>query len=330
MMGTSFESIFFLLSVAWVSDVIIGDPLWFYRYIPHPVTWFGWLIHQADTAIHYPKRSALFQRIWGILHLMILIGVLGWASWCAQQYLLKQPYGWIIVGLISGVFLAQNSLYRHVKKVASQLQKQDLDQARSAVGKIVGRDIHQLNGTGVSRAAIESLSESFNDGVVAPFFWLAVAGLPGIVIYKLANTADSMIGHKNDRYLYYGWAAARFDDLLNLIPARLSGLLLILAALLGLSIRSAKRGLRIMMQDARLHASPNAGWPEAAMAGILDIRLGGPRWYQGEEDQAAWFHPNGREQANFYDIYQALHIYRLGCLLMAAFGIGTIGLIILI
>lgn len=330
MIGTSFESIFFVLIVAWVSDVIIGDPQWFYKYIPHPVTWFGWLIYQADRLIYYSARSFFFQRIWGILHLTILIMVLGSVSWWAQKYLLEQSYGWFIIGLVSGIFLAQNSLYGHVCEVAKQLKNQNITQARSAVSKIVGRDPSKLDEAGISRAAIESLSESFNDGVVAPFFWLVVGGLPGIIIYKFANTADSMIGHKNDRYLYYGWAAARFDDLLNLIPARLSGFLLLLAAGLILPATSAKRGLHIMMQDAHLHASPNAGWPEAAIAGILDISLGGPRWYEGKEEQAAWFNANGRKEANFHDIYQALNIYLFSCLWMAVFGIGTIGIIILV
>lgn len=318
MIWTSPTLILLIAILAWFSDVIIGDPPVVYRRIPHPVCLFGWVINLLDNFINYTKKLPVFQRIWGVTHLSLLIIIFGSTAWLFQEYMLQFSWGWIILGVFAGVFLAQNSLYHHVKIVEHHLKLQDIEKARNAVGKIVGRDTKDLQETEISRAALESLSESYNDGVVAPFFWLVIAGLPGIIIYKLINTADSMIGHRTSRYLYYGWAAARTDDVLNLIPARLAGFLIVLSGLLIYGIKSAQRGLKSMWHDARLHASPNAGWPEAAMAGLLNIRLGGPRYYDGNYSDNPWFHETGQD-ANLTHLKQGINLYIVSCLLMLLF-----------
>jgi adenosylcobinamide-phosphate synthase len=177
-----------------------------------------------------------------------------------------------IIALVGTVGLAQRSLFEHVNNVLTSLRGGDLPASRERVSFIVGRDTRELDATGVSAAALESLAESFNDGIVAPAFWFLIAGLPGLFAYKVINTADSLIGHKEERWRAFGWAAARIDDVANLVPARLAGVLLVLAGF---------RGFGVMVSDAAKHASPNAGWPEAAMAGALRVRLGGPATYDG-------------------------------------------------
>jgi adenosylcobinamide-phosphate synthase len=177
-----------------------------------------------------------------------------------------------IIALVATVGLAQRSLFQHVNNVLASLRAGDLAESRERVSLIVGRDTRRLDAAGVCAAALESLAESFNDGIVAPTFWFLIAGLPGLFAYKVINTADSLIGHKEERWRAFGWAAARVDDVANLVPARIAGALLVLAGL---------GGFRVMVSDAAKHASPNAGWPEAAMAGALRVRLGGPATYDG-------------------------------------------------
>jgi adenosylcobinamide-phosphate synthase len=215
-------------------------------------------------------------------------------------------WGWIAVALLAFPGLAQRSLFDHVRAVERPLASGDLVAAREAVGMIVGRDTAALDESGVARAGIESLAESFGDGVVAPLFWLLLLGLPGIWIYKAINTADSLIGHREEPWRAFGWAAARTDDLLNLIPARIAGGLLCLAG---------AGGWRVLWRDARQHASPNAGWPEAAMAGALGLRLAGPIAYDGVMHDKPWI-GEGRAQAGVGDLRRALSIYRRACLLL--------------
>jgi adenosylcobinamide-phosphate synthase len=214
---------------------------------------------------------------------------------------------------VASTLLAQRSLDAHVLAVANALEQEGVEAGRRAVSMIVGRDTAALDEAGVSRAAIESLAENFSDGVVAPLFWLLVAGLPGIFGYKAINTADSMIGHKTDRYLAFGWASARVDDLVNLPASRLAALWLVLAAaaLSGLSPRGA---IAAMRRDANGHRSPNAGWPEAAVAGALGLRLAGPRAYDGAMVDDHWI-GDGRETASARDIRLALRQYRVACVI---------------
>jgi adenosylcobinamide-phosphate synthase len=229
--------------------------------------------------------------------LLIIVGVSGAAGWLIARY--GGPWAVAIIGALG---LAQRSLFDHARAVAKPLCVGDVDGARIAVGRIVGRDVERLDESGVATAAIESLAESFNDGVVAPLLWFVVGGLPGLFVYKAVNTADSLIGHREPRWRSFGWASARFDDLLNLVPARLAGVLIALAG---------RGGWRIMFRDAGKHASPNAGWPETAMAGALGVRLGGPAWYDGAPSDRAVL-GEGREAASA-DLARALRIYLLAC-----------------
>ena len=213
----------------------------------------------------------------------------------------------VAVALAASTLIAQRSLYEHVARVASALESGDLKTAREAVSHIVGRDTADLDEAGVARAAIESLAENFSDGVVAPTFWMVLAGLPGASLYKAINTADSMIGHRSERYRDFGRTAAQLDDLVNLPASRLSAFLIIAAA--SFSKRtSASDALQAMRRDAIKHTSPNAGYPEAALAGALGLSLGGPRSYDGAEQEGA-FMGDGRREATATDIHAALELY---------------------
>jgi adenosylcobinamide-phosphate synthase len=209
---------------------------------------------------------------------------------------------WIAVALLAWPALAQRSLDQHFVPVISALQAGDLTRAQEAVSMIVGRDTAVLDREGVARAAIESLAESFCDGVIAPLFWLIVAGLPGIWAMKAINTADSLIGHKDAPYRHFGWAAARLDDVMNFIPARISAMLICFAGM---------RGWRTCWRDARCHASPNAGWPEAAMAGVLEVRLAGPVSYDGVVVAKPWIGMGGGPDGSA--MVRARRVYHRAC-----------------
>jgi adenosylcobinamide-phosphate synthase len=220
--------------------------------------------------------------------------------------------------LLLSTMIASKSLYQHVHAVASSLKNDSIDNARSAAGEIVGRDTKNLDHHGIARAAIESLSENFSDGVVAPIFWTALFGLPGALAYKMLNTADSMIGYKNDRYLYFGWAAARLDDLANFIPARISAFLLCIAAFIW-GQNEAKRSWIAITNDANKQLSINAGYPEAAMAGALNLRLAGPRDYGDQTIKGDWIgiaNEGSTADATGEDIGKGLSLYLNACLLL--------------
>ena len=250
----------------------------------------------------------------GLATLLVLLAVSGISAtviFLLAQHFLAGFAATLVCGAVASTLLAQRSLDAHVRAVADALEQEGIEAGRRAVSMIVGRDTAGLDEAGISRAAIESLAENFSDGVVAPLFWLLAAGLPGIFGYKAINTADSMIGHKSDRYLAFGWASARLDDLVNLPASRLSALWLVLAAvaLSGLSPRGAITAVR---RDASTHRSPNAGWPEAAMAGALGLRFAGPRVYDGAVIEDHWI-GDGRETASARDIRLALRQYRVAC-----------------
>ena len=253
-------------------------------------------------------NSTKSGRTSGIIALLTLLVIVGSLTGIIQHELLKLPFGILITALIGSALIAQRSLYLHVRDVATALERDGLAAGRAAVAHIVGRDTEALDEAGVARAAIESLAESFSDGVVAPVFWLAVAGLPGAALYKAINTADSMVGHHSERYEDFGWASARLDDLVNLPASRLSALLLIAAAALRRD-GTATDAWRSVWFDAPRHRSPNAGYPEAAMAGALGLSLGGPRTYDGELIEDATM-GNGRWDASAADIRRALVLYR--------------------
>lgn len=289
--------------VALVIDRIVGYPQPLVARIGHPVIWMGALIGWLDTNLNLGAG----RPIKGVLALLILMAATLAITVPLAALLRSLPFGWIVEALLAASLIAQKSLDDAVSEVAAALRR-SLAEGRRAVSHIVGRDPDALDEAGVARAAIESLAESTSDGVVAPLFWLLVGGLPGIALYKAVNTADSMIGHRTERHLEFGWASACFDDLLNLAPARLSALLIAAAAALtpGADAAAAWRTARA---DARRHDSPNAGWPEAAIAGALGFSLGGPRSYAGETVDLPRF-GTGRTDLGADDIAAALRLYR--------------------
>jgi adenosylcobinamide-phosphate synthase len=295
-------------------DAILGEMRLVFMVVPHPVVLAGRAIALFDRKLNRLHRSERSRRERGIVTVIVLVGgaaalgaVLHWL--CSRNFL-----GAAIEALAVGVLLSQRSLFQHVAAVAAALQWGGLPAGREAVRHIVGRDPDSLDGPGVARAAIESLAENFSDGVVAPIFWYLLFGLPGLFAYKMANTLDSMIGHRSEHYRAFGWAAARFDDLVNLVPARLSGLLLVLAAMFAGDAMPGP-ALRIMLRDGGKHHSPNAGWPEAAMAGALGLALAGPRQYPEGAVNDPWL-GDGTPLARPADIVRALRLYGYAGLLL--------------
>ena len=268
----------------------------------------GRLIAALERRCNGESVSPAWRRILGALTVVLLIGIVGVAALIIERGLLLLPFGLVGAAILASTLIAQRSLHQHVARVADALENDDLRGARDAVSRIVGRDTKTLDEAGVARAAIESLAENFSDGVVAPVIWMIIGGLPGAAIYKAINTADSMIGHQTPRYQAFGWAAARLDDLLNLPASRLTALLIIAAAA-ATKGTSAPAAWAAVCRDARHHRSPNAGYPEAAMAGALGLALGGPRAYGGVHVEGA-FMGDGRRAAQTADIRAALGLYR--------------------
>jgi adenosylcobinamide-phosphate synthase len=305
-----------LAFLAMLIELCIGYPERLTRAIGHPVIWMGALIERCDRLLNNETTPQL-RRLLGVLALAALLGLVGTAAVVVQSQLLRLPYGLIAVAVLASTMIAQRSLHRYVANVASALDTNGLAAGRQAVSHIVGRDTAGLDRAGVARAAIESLAENFSDAVVAPVFWLVLAGLPGIALYKAINTADSMIGHRTPRHTDFGWAAARLDDLVNLPASRLAALLLIAASALRTD-GSARRACRTVRRDAAKHRSPNAGYPEAAMAGALDLSLAGPRAYGGVAVEDALM-GNGSREAGATDIHRALALYRSADAILLAF-----------
>jgi adenosylcobinamide-phosphate synthase len=306
-----------VLPLSLALDAVFGDPEALNRRQLHPVQLIGRVIAWADMHFNLESDTPGRRRnlgAWTVIGLLLGALILGSL---AQAILLALPLGWLWLALVMSTLIAQKSLYDHVAAVASGLETGGLGGGRLAVSRIVGRDPESLDQAGVSRAAIESLAENFSDGVVAPVFWAALLGLPGLLAYKVINTADSMIGHKSVRHLHFGWAAARLDDLVNLVPARLSGLITCAAALL-LSGAGAHGAWQAMRRDARHHRSPNAGWPEAAFAGALGLAIAGPRVYGGDLVQDHWMNEGGRPHAAAPDIRMALRLFVRACCVQAA------------
>ncbi len=304
------------LVLALALDAALGDPAFVYARIPHPIAVIGRAISWLERRWNREDQADSARRRAGAIVCLVLILASAGAGFVIERILLGFRFGWIADSVLVSLFLAQNSLYFHVAAVARALTNEGLARGRKAVAKIVGRDPESLDEAGVCRAALESLAENFSDGVVAPAFWALVFGLPGILVYKTINTADSMIGHKTPRHLAFGWAAARLDDLLNLIPARLAGLLIVASSVAVPSARS-RDGFHAMMRDAAKHRSPNAGWQEAALAGALGVALAGPRRYAGRLVEDYWMNLGGRSEATVDDIRRGLNIYVAACLLQA-------------
>ncbi|MEM8634986.1 MAG: adenosylcobinamide-phosphate synthase CbiB [Pseudomonadota bacterium] len=270
-----------LMLLAWAIEAAFGWPEWLYKRIRHPVVWIGALISSCDATLNRTRWSHYVRYLAGVITtLLVIIIVTGIAVFISAR-LPANWWGMAIEASIASSLIASRSLYTHVAAVARPLASGDIDSARKAVSMIVGRDPNQLDEAGIARASLESLAENASDGVVASLFWGAIFGLPGLAAYKAINTLDSMIGHRNNQYAAFGGFAARLDDVANIIPARLTGLLIAVA---GLNYASFK----IMLRDARHHRSPNAGWPEAAMAGALTVRLSGPRSYGDAVTEQPW------------------------------------------
>lgn len=304
-----------LLAAALIIEAGFGYPQGLYALIGHPVTWIGALVSWLDRTLNRQSASFIMRKAAGILALALLLAatfVVPWGLTLLCRGL--GPLDWLPLALVTSSLIAQRSLHEHVARVAEGLERDGLKGGRAAVSMIVGRNPETLDEAGVSRAAIESLAENFSDGIVAPAFWLGAGGLPGGALYKAINTADSMIGHKTPRHLAFGWAAARLDDLVNLPASRLTALLLTAAAALD-GPSAPTNAWRAVRRDARHHRSPNAGWPEAAMAGALGLRLAGPRVYGDVRVDDGWM-GDGRAEAGAADIRRALALYRRACLLL--------------
>jgi adenosylcobinamide-phosphate synthase len=304
-----------LALAATIVEALIGYPPPLYRAIGHPVTWMGRWLAGLEQIMNQPGYGFAARRAAGVLALLIYLASVGFVAWLATRALLPfGPLGFAALALLAASLPAQRSLAGHVGAVAAGLDA-GLDEGRKAVAKIVGRNPDVLDEAGVARAAIESLAENFSDGVVAPILWTALGGLVGGALYKAINTADSMIGHRDERYKAFGWAAARLDDLVNLPASRLAALWLILAAALTPGA-SARKAARAVWRDASHHRSPNAGWPEAAMAGALGLKLAGPRVY-GERLVNDAFMGDGRREPAAADVRRALRLYRAACIIEA-------------
>ena len=314
-----FETNLLLLVAALLVEAAFGYPKALFARIAHPVVWIGALLERFERRGNRPTLPDPARRLNGVRCMLLVLAVsAGAAAILHGAAALLAP--WWIAALALSVpassLLAQRSLHEHVAAVGVGLSTGGLAEARDRVGHVVGRDPDSLDRAGVARAAIESLAENFSDGVVAPALWCAVLGLPGAAAYKAINTADSMIGHRDARFHDFGRFAARLDDLVNLPASRLAAVWIVLAAA---TTRGASPGaaLRAVRRDAPRHRSPNAGWPEAALAGALGLSLGGPRHYPGHFVDGAWM-GDGRAEATADDIDRALILYRRACAIQLA------------
>lgn len=311
------ETILLTLALALVIDRIVGDPDWLWARMPHPVVFFGKAIGFLDTRLNREGLDAAALKRRGVMTIVLLLALSAWLGLILHRLLAGfGPVGFLLEAVLVAVFLAQKSLADHVGRVAEGLRHGGLEGGRAAVSMIVGRDPKTLDEPAVCRAAIESLAENFSDGVVAPAFWYAVFGLPGLLAYKMLNTADSMIGHKSPKYLQFGWASARLDDLANLPAARLSILLIAAGALFHRGAGAARDALTVALRDHGLHRSPNSGWPEAAMAGALDLQLAGPRIYGGVRVSEPMINGPGRAVATSEDIDAGIAVFYGACTVM--------------
>lgn len=299
----------FVLLLALLIDRSIGDPDWIWRKVPHPVAAFGAGIKWFETRFNRKSMSSRRRKWFGIIAILVLLLVTFIIGLIIHALLLQLGFtGIIIEALVASIFLAQKSLVDHVGKVEKAFKLGSLVEARGAVSLIVGRDTKNLDESAVCRAAIESLAENSSDGVVAPVFWYLILGLPGLFCYKLVNTADSMVGYKNERFKDFGWASARLDDVVNFIPARLTAFIVILTSGLFINRKAAAKAVDVVRKDARHHHSPNAGFPECAFAGALDVKLLGPRIYSGKAVDEPFQNESGK-MAGPDDIYRAIRLF---------------------
>jgi len=296
-----------LTFLALLIELTIGYPDTLSRSIGHPVTWMGRVLSWFDQRLNREGADPEARRRAGAVTMLALLVIVGAVSFIIEWSLLLLPLGIVALGLVASTLLAQRSLFIQVSRVADALEEGGVTAGREAVARVVGRDTAKLDEAGVGRAAIETLAENFSDGVVAPAFWMVIAGLPGAALYKAINTADSMIGHRTERHQDFGRTAAQLDDIVNFPASRLSALLIVAASYLTKGA-SASRAWQTTWRDGPKHVSPNAGYPEAAMAGALGLSLAGPRTYDGALTDGAWM-GDGRREANAADIRAALDLY---------------------
>ncbi|MCA8926734.1 MAG: cobalamin biosynthesis protein CobD [Alphaproteobacteria bacterium] len=316
-----------LALAAMLAELATGYPQRIFRRIGHPVSWIGAGIAAADRNWNRERRTPAARFAAGALLVVLLLAgsvAIGLAFEMVLALSASGTVAFLAIAIAMGTLIAQRSLHDHVLAVAEAMETEGLEAGRQALSLVVGRDTQALDGAGVVRAAIESLAENFSDGVVAPVVWLAVAGPAGAIAYKAVNTADSMIGHRTARHEAFGKAAARLDDLINLPASRLAAVLIALAALVQPGAR-CRDAIRTVMRDARQHRSPNAGWPEAAVAGALGIRLSGPRVYGGVPSSDAAINAGGRANLVPADIHRALALYRRAdALLIGLLALGAV------
>jgi adenosylcobinamide-phosphate synthase len=316
-MGMSFTLVTILCAA--LIEAAFGYPAALLARVGHPVMWMGTLLDRLEERLNQPSMPEGTRRLNGLLALAALLAASILAALVLQDallLLLPILVALVLLAVLASTLIAQQSLYTHVAAVADALDGKGLEAGRVAVAKIVGRDTPSLDVAGVARASIESLAENFSDGVVAPCFWGALLGLPGMVAYKAVNTADSMIGHVTERHAAFGFAAAKLDDALNLPASRLAALWLAIAALFHADA-SMSAALATVRKDAKRHRSPNAGWPEASMAGALDLKIAGPRTYHGTLTDDAWI-GEGSSAASAADIRRALALYKTACAVQIA------------
>ena len=306
-----------ILLLALIIDAVVGDMGRVFRIVPHPVALVGGTAAWLERRLNRPRRSRRARAIRGLMVAVALPALAAAVGWGIAAGAARVPYGQAIELAVVAVLVAQRSLFDHVRRVGRALTRDGLGGGRAAVRHIVGRDPDGLDEHGVARAAIESLAENFADSVVAPAFWYLLFGLPGLLAYKCVNTLDSMLGHRSPRYAAFGAASARLDDVMNLVPARIAAAMIAGAALFAPQGRPG-RAVIVMVRDARKHPSPNAGWPEAAMAGALGVALLGPRRYDGEVADGPWLGAEFTARATPVDIGRALYVFTVACLLDGA------------
>ncbi len=299
-----------LMLIGLTVEATFSWPLWLYRRIRHPVVWIGALIAFLETRLNSEHRSHRNRRLLGAMTLFFVVTAAIAVATLISEGLPNNTWGYAVEAAIASTMLASRSLYAHVAAVARPLEDGATEQARDAIGHIVGRDASRLDSNGIARASLESLAENTSDGIVAPLFWGALLGLPGITAYKAINTLDSMLGHRSPRYEAFGWASARTDDLVNLLPARITAALFILAS-------GSRRAIRTVYRDAGLHRSPNAGWPESAMAGSIGVRLSGPRHYGRGVSNEPWINGNAPDPTA-ESIRDGLRLYVIAMIILAA------------
>ncbi len=296
-----------VLLVAVIVDAIWGDDHLLWRKFRHPIVLFGQYINFLDIEFNRDEFTESSRTFNGAIVVIMSIIIIWFIALFIEGLLFGNIIGNVILGLIISILLAGKSLFDHVKCIYDDFMRDDIDNAKKNLSKIVSRKVDDYDESAITRGTIESLSENLSDGYIAPLFWLLIAGLPGVFIYKFVNTADSMIAYKNDKYNNFGKLTAYVDDVLNFIPARLSSILITLASFV--LKENWQQAIICIKQDARKSPSPNSGWPESAMAGALDVSLGGDNFYDDKLIKAEWINEGGDEVISFDTITRALWIY---------------------